>query len=62
MSGAEAGAPAVLGGPLRFTPLETPEGQRYRIEGVLALEAVVAIEGNEVRAVQAASPAGFEPA
>ncbi|WP_437322194.1 hypothetical protein [Sorangium sp. So ce394] len=52
----------ILGGPLRFTPIETPEGKRYRIEGVVALEAVVAVEGNEARAVQAASPAGFEPA
>ncbi|AUX43627.1 uncharacterized protein SOCE26_050790 [Sorangium cellulosum] len=49
----------ILGGPLRFTPIETPEGKRYRIEGVVALEAVVAVEGNEARAVQAASPAGF---
>ncbi|WP_437994738.1 recombinase family protein [Sorangium sp. So ce185] len=52
----------ILGGPLRFTPIETPEGKRYRIEGVVALEAVVAVEGNKARAVQAASPAGFEPA
>ncbi|WP_080682277.1 hypothetical protein [Sorangium cellulosum] len=52
----------LLGGPLRFTPIETPEGKRYRIEGVVALEAVVAVEGSEARAVQAASPAGFEPA
>ncbi|WP_437617325.1 hypothetical protein [Sorangium sp. So ce1151] len=52
----------ILGGPLRFTPTEIPEGKRYRIEGVVALEAVVAVEGNEARAVQAASPAGFEPA
>ncbi|XXY50234.1 hypothetical protein WME91_03680 [Sorangium sp. So ce269] len=52
----------ILGGPLRFTPIDTPDGKRYRIEGVVALEAVVAVEGNEARAVQAASPAGFEPA
>ncbi|WP_437948612.1 hypothetical protein WME98_49860 [Sorangium sp. So ce296] len=52
----------ILGGPLRFTPIETPEGKRYRIEGAVALEAVVAVEGNKARAVQAASPAGFEPA
>lgn len=52
----------ILGGPLRFTPIETPEGKRYRIEGVIALEAVVAVEGDRARAVQVASPAGFEPA
>ncbi|WP_437932567.1 hypothetical protein WMF37_25975 [Sorangium sp. So ce291] len=51
----------ILGDPLRFTPIETREGKRYRIEGVIALEAVVAVEGDEARAVHAASPAGFEP-
>ncbi|UQA57063.1 recombinase family protein [Polyangium aurulentum] len=50
----------ILGGPLRFTPVETPEGKRYRIEGVVALEAVVAVEGDQARAVQVASPAGTE--
>jgi site-specific DNA recombinase len=48
----------ILGGPLRFTPIETPEGKRYRIEGVIALEVVVAVEGNQARAIQGASPAG----
>jgi site-specific DNA recombinase len=49
----------ILGGPLRFTPIETPEGKRYRIEGVIALEAVVAVEGDRARVVQGASPAGL---
>ena len=53
---------AMLGGPLRFTAVETPEGKRYKIEGVIALEAVVAVEGDRSRAIQVASPAGFEPA
>lgn len=48
----------ILGGPLRFTPIETPEGKRYRIEGVVALDAIVAVEGDHSRAVQGASPAG----
>ncbi|WP_437627956.1 hypothetical protein [Sorangium sp. So ce1151] len=51
----------ILGGPLRFTASETPEGKRCRIEGVVALGAVVAVEGSEARAGLAASPAGFEP-
>lgn len=52
----------ILGGPLRFTPIETPEGKRYKIEGVVALETVVAVESKPTRAIQEASPAGFEPA
>ncbi len=52
----------ILGGPLRFTPIETLDGKRYKIEGVSALETVVAVESNQPRAIQAASPAGFEPA
>jgi hypothetical protein len=52
----------ILGGPLRFTPIETPDGKRYKIEGVIALETVVAVESNQPRAIQTASPAGFEPA
>jgi hypothetical protein len=50
----------ILGGPLRFTPIETPDGKRYTIEGVIALETVVAVESNQPRALQAASPAGHD--
>jgi len=35
----------LLNGPLRFTPIETPEGKRYRVEGEVGLEAMLAVEG-----------------
>src|SRR5208282_218440 len=32
---------ALLGGPLRFTPVREPAGKRFRIEGDIALEAML---------------------
>lgn len=34
----------LLTAPLRFTPVELPEGKRYRIEGEVGLEAMFATE------------------
>jgi site-specific DNA recombinase len=44
----------VLGGPLRFTPVETQEGWRYRIEGEAIVENLFTIEG-----VPSRSPAAY---
>ncbi len=49
----------ILEGPLWVTPIETPEGKRYKIEGVVALDTVVAVESKPTRAIQEASPAGL---
>lgn len=38
----------LLGGPLRFVPLELAEGKRYRVEGQLALEPMAATECSSV--------------
>jgi hypothetical protein len=51
---------AVLTGPLVFTPIETPEGKRYRVHAEASLDRALTAGG--AGAVLGASPAGFEPA
>ena len=36
---------ALLAGPLSFTPIETPEGPRFRVDGSVTLERVVSMSG-----------------
>lgn len=42
---ARATLETLLSRPLRFTAIETPEGKRYRVEGEIGLEAMLAVEG-----------------
>lgn len=35
----------LLTGPLRFNPIDLPDGKRYRVEGEVGLEAMFAVEG-----------------
>lgn len=58
---------ALLRGPLRFKPIEVPDGKRYRIEGEVSVAGILG--GGERTAAEgsgtftnSASPAGFEPA
>lgn len=44
--------------PFRFTPVETPEGKRYSIDGEVDLEALFVVEKTESGGVPFASPAG----
>ena len=52
---------ALVSGPLRFTPIETTDGKRYKIEGEVGLDAMLTADGS-AGAVPFVSPAGFEPA
>ena len=51
---------ALLTGPLRFSPMDTPEGKRFRIEGEMGLEGLMAVEGLSLHSGvrQEASPGG----
>ncbi len=48
---------ALFDGPLTATPIETPEGPRYRVKGKAVIGRMLTAEVSNV-----ASPAGFEPA
>ena len=50
---------AVFNGPITFTPVETTDGPRYRLEGQAVVGRVLT---GEFPVSNVASPAGFEPA
>jgi hypothetical protein len=56
---------AVFEGPLTFTPVDTPDGKRFRIQGQASVGKMLVTEPPEVpptpRVSKSASPAGFEP-
>lgn len=49
----------LLHGPLRFTPVETAEGKRYRVEGEVGLEAMLVQEGVGSRCTTDSVPSGI---
>jgi hypothetical protein len=52
---ARATLETLLGGPLRFGPVQAPEGKRFRIEGEIALESVFLSEGEGTGATKGRS-------
>lgn len=49
---------SLLKSPLRFTPVEVPEGKRYRIEGEVGIEVILQVEGSAARCTTDGVPSG----
>lgn len=53
---------AIFDGPLRFTPVDAPEGRRFQIEGKAVIGSMLAFEPSDAQANPATSPTWSAPA